>query len=384
MMVYRQPRRRTYQLDVANREGVVLKGASTGTEDADVAADVEAHVKRWRRTRQWEVLDAIVAKRVTLADAYDADVRGQLAQLLAARAVLDLAPLVTQWAASAKPVYVTAVRRMIPEGQPFPVTRFTAPAILAWLLQLPADRARKPGHPNEGKLVSGATRNRYKAAISDLAKWLVLQGHLTHNPTREITRFKEAGPRKGYPTMAQAERIVAALETPEQRACAALMVNGAEWGAVKRAHARDVDLKATPLVTFDCFPGYDNVEGKTQYRSRTIEITEPWTERYLRAWTATLLPATPFTTLTERQMIRAWARACVAVQVTPSRLHDLRHTYIRTAKDRGDDPDRIRLQVGHAPQSPLMHTRYGVRRYDRTQAPAPAAPGAKAPRRKAR
>ena len=96
-MVFKAKNAHTYKLRIvlADRRSATC---STGTTDKRVADDVEGMVKRFRRQRRWDVLEAIVLKQVTLAKVYDADQAGTLEALMAELRDVDLDPLVSEWA----------------------------------------------------------------------------------------------------------------------------------------------------------------------------------------------------------------------------------------------------------------------------------------------
>lgn len=391
-MVYRPEGRKTYRTTVRDKAGRTRE-CSCGTQDVDVAEDVDATVQRWRRHRRWEVLDAIVAGRVPLADAYDAECRGTLDALLEDRAALDLDPLVSAWAkAGAKANYVRDVRRLILPGVRFPLTEFRRGVIKAHLDALKSNKRNVAGNPTTGPDASGATKNRHKAAISAFAKYLIALEHLEENPTHALESYEEATPTERYYTEAQGQALVRALPSIEARALAALMANGIEWGALAHARRRDLDLETEPYPTLHLFPGFvaehegERKRGKNDARTnRVVELTEEWTHAYVRAWAAALPPNAPLVaTLIDKRrssdvFYRLQHRIARAIGLPEVKVHAWRHTYIRVAKDRDDDPDRIRNQVGHAANSPLLITRYGVRKYRPKSTRKTAAPTTEVP-----
>lgn len=394
MSIYKQKGRRTWQVVViADEHGRKLEGASTGCASKRAAEDVDRFVAAKVHAREWGIVNAIVAKRTTLARAYDtfraggdAALDALVAKLEAAERVPDADALVTAWAGEgANPRYVTAVRRLIPAGRRFPLTEFRRGRIAEFLRTLTTDIRRNPGHRHEGALASGATRNRYKAALNDFAKWCVEREVLEHNPVRDVTSFPESDPCDVFLTDAQGQALVRALPDMEARALAALLANGIEWGALHNAVRRDLDLAATPFPTVHLFPGVrpegEGRKGKNRHRTnRVVELTEPWTHAYVRAWLAGLSPAAHVVqqyrhSRGQPDLLRVvHDRTAKALKLPPTKLHAWRHTYIEVAKQRGDPEQRIKLQVGHAANSPLLHTRYGVRRYQREQTPAAPEP----------
>jgi integrase len=379
--MYRQPGRKTWQVDVADDRGKVRKGCSTGCEDKRAAKDVEAMLERFRRRREWEPLRAITDRRATLAEVYDADVRGTLAALLDTRAAVDLDPLVGEWAkAGARASAVTEVRRFIPAGRRFPASDFRRGVISAWLAALTSARAPATPGSADGTIaakdaapLSGATRNRYKAALSAFAQFLVEREVLETNPVRDVAAYAESDPRMVFLSPTQAQALVRAFPAGEPQMLAALLANGIEWGALERATRRELTLDAVPPV-LHAFPLDAQAKGKTKWRSRAVELTEAWTVPYVRAHAETLPAHARLATMTDRQLLVLQTRLCKTLGLPGQRLHDWRHTYAVTALARGDDHARIRNQLGHSPRSVLLYTVYGARRYQAAGLPAREAP----------
>ena len=307
------------------------------TTDANVAKLMEHWIAQCRADRRWDVIDGILSRTFTLPDAYDH--RHELDTWLAHRTEVDLDPLVTRWngrgrkAVSEK--YVTQVRVFIPAGERFPLSKFRRREIAAFLEKLD---------------VSDPTRNRYKAALSQFAAWLVRHEYLDANPVRESGTFSERHPRDVHLEPADAKAVVDRL-TGESKVVAALMAGtGMEWQAVEALTRADVDTEARTIKAHG---------KKNKWRNRVCAVTEDWTWPIIAARAASLLPAAKFVNTTKKAAMAEQGKVCEELKLPRHRLHDWRHTYAVTAIKRGDDHQAIKRQLGHAPHSALLYTRYG-------------------------
>jgi integrase len=308
-----------------------------------MAGLIEGWVKQLRADRRFDVIDAVLDRRLTLPDAYDHARRGDLDAWLAEQREADLDPLVDQWNGRGQraqsPKYVRQVREFIPAGERFPASRFRRREIARFLEELE---------------VSDPTRNRYKAALSQFGAWLVRHEVLDTNPVRDAGTFSERAPRLVHLEPSDARRLVDALEG-DARICAAIMAGtGMEWGAVAALHRSDVDVAAQTMKAHG---------SKTKWRKRTVRVTEDWCWSIIADHCKLLLPNARLITGRERQILEAHRDACERLEIVteqPIRLHDWRHTYAVTAIRRRDDHQAIKRQLGHAPQSALLYTVYGV------------------------
>jgi len=206
-MVFRKPRYPGYYYRLAH--GGRSRVVGLDTTDKTVAELIEGFAAQLRHDRRWDVIDGILDRKFTLPEAYDH--RAKLDQWLATRTEVDLDPLVTRWNGRGKKVrsekYITQVRAFIPAGVRFPLSRFRRREIAAFL---------------EGLDVSDPTRNRYKAALSQFAAWLVRHEYLDANPVREAGTFSERAPRTVHLSPEDAKAVVDRM-TGEAKVVAALM-----------------------------------------------------------------------------------------------------------------------------------------------------------------
>ncbi len=191
--------------------------------------------------------------------------------------------------------------------------------------------------------VSDGTRNRYRAALSAFAKYLVRTGVLESNPVRDIGGYAESETLVLWYSEADAKRIIAAVPA-EYRVREALMVGtGMDWSDCARLRRRDVDLTAR---TVRCHGS------KTAHRNRVVRITEAWTLKHLEAL-KTMLPDAPVCPMpaakdANKDCNRVHRAALVACAIEQdSTLHDWRHHYAVTAFRRGETPQVVTHQLGH-------------------------------------
>jgi integrase len=336
---FRQKGAKTFKMRITlpdRRSGIF----SCGTSDPVVARDVSAMVKRMKKRRDWGPLTAVIERKVTLARLYDAHEAGSLARLMADLSDLDLSPLVTEWDGKGKrsrsEKYVRQVRRMIPEGGRYPVSLFTRGAVKKFLDGLDCDNP---------------TKNRYKAALAQFARWLVQRDVIASNVVRDVDGYGENDPRDTWLTPEQQQALVGALAGEARIAAAIMAGTGMEWGALQAARRRDVDLDNRTIHAQG---------GKNRWRNRIVDVTEEWAWAIIEPSVRLMAPASPVITITERAMWESQQHACEALGLPHHTLHDWRHSYAVNAILRGDDEQQIRKQLGHAPNSGMLKKVYGV------------------------
>lgn len=318
------------------------------TENDVEAREFQSFLKRMRKARRWDVLDLIIARAMTVAEAYDADVAGSLttlsARLMAEMDDVNLEPHVAKWrawkakakkGAGMADIYHQQVRRLIPGGKPFSRSRFTARAIRKHLRALD---------------VEDSTRNRHKAGISSFADYLVDEEVIERNPVRDVRGWSEGEGRIVYYEREQARTLIAALPQPFQ-AIEALMVGaGLEWQAIERLTVRDVDLAASTVMAHG---------GKTRWRNRLCRIVEAWAVDHVRpALAGKIAGARVFDLITERKALGVHHDTVEAVGLPDSTLHDWRHTHAVLMLRDGYKPTVVAHQLGHRDTS-LVWKRYG-------------------------
>ena len=306
---------------------------SCGTSDKVVAAAVEAMVRRLAAKRQWAPLVAVVDKVVTLPKLYDAYELGELDAFMRRLTDADLSALLDEWKATgADATYVRQIRQMIPAGTRYAASDFTRKAVSRFLASLK---------------VSGSTKNRYRAALSVFARWLVEREVLDHNPVRDVRGAKENAPRDKWLTIAQAQAVCEAAPQPYRALFALLYGAGVEISAALTVTPRDIDY---PNETV-------HVRGtKTAWRNRVV-VVDRWAFKHVARIT-TFPGETLFGPITYMMAYHAHRAALEAVQLTGYTLHDARHSYAVNALKAGLRPEVVARQLGHK-DATLVNKVYG-------------------------
>lgn len=340
-MAYVQKGKHTYQTRVINSLAV-SRIVTCETTDEATAGNMDAMLDLMVRRRQWKAVDAIVAQRLTLAKVYDAYEVGELDELLQGLDDADLDPLVTEWdgkgSRAQSDKYVAQVRLFIPAGVLFPASQFTRKKISQFLA---------------GLAVSNATKNRYRAALAQFAAWLVEREVLAHNPLKDV---------RGYGVKRQAKviyephqvRALVEAQSGNARVLGALFAGtGVEWGAAEAVTRRDIDLDNRLVYAKGT---------KNQYRNRWVEVSEDWAWEIIEAAARSLTPSARLVEISEKVALKNHEAARVLLQLPKVQqpLHGHRSHFTVMHLRRGSDHQWIKNQLGHAPNSTLLYTTYGV------------------------
>lgn len=326
-------RRRSWWARIPNSQGTRVDRA-LGTRgrpvlDGRTARAVAGWVKLQADRRAWDVLDLIADGRLSAADAYEAANAGTLALRLAQIHDVDLAPLMADWLAAlakrpkpgagTRAKYATQVGAFV--GAHCPRSTFTRARVAAWL----------------DSLTVTAT-NRYRAALSSFADWLVERDVLEHNPVQKVKARAEAAPRTRFLEVDEAIRVLERV-APRSRVLHYLLAGtGLEVSAALALQARDV--------------GHDGLVrargSKTPHRNRTVRVTwAPAWDVLVPALGARLPGAPLFPGLTATMALRDLQAACRAAGIVPLRSHDWRHTYAVRELRAGMPLALVAHQLGH-------------------------------------
>lgn len=340
-MPFRSKGRKFFKTRVTARDGRSII-AGTGTDDLLTAKAIERVVRDMRRKRQWAALELIVAKKLKLPQVFDAHEAGTLDDLLAVQDSPDLVPLLDEWNGNAK--YKTQIRRFL--GDSFPASRFTRKAVSTFLAGLVDEQNRGEVKPP----VSGATRNRYKAALSVFAGWLVERDVIPHNIVKDVKGSRPNDARDVWLTREQAKALIAALDNPYRAIEALMCATGVEWQVVTRVRRRDIDFKARTL----------HAQGsKTAWRNRNVRGTELWAWKLFASYARTFTDnALIFDGIDNDRALRFHRRASKALGLPHTTLHDWRHTYAVQSLRDGYSLTIVAHQLGHH-DTYLVQTRYG-------------------------
>lgn len=334
MTPFQQKAGHAFKVRVSGRRAQKSVVLSTGTPDETTARRVQGFVKQMKARRRWDVIDALLSKRLKLAAAYDAFENNTLEAVLADLATPDLDPLVTEWSKTTNAKYVKQVRSLVRSGEAYPASRFTRNAISRHLASLAC---------------SGSTKVRYRAALSVFAGWLVEREVLGHNPVREVKAAKANPSRELYLEREQAQLLISTLPAPYSALEALMAGTGMERQAVQRLTRRDIDLDRLTVHAHG---------SKTPWRNRTVRITEAWTLPYLEKHLRTLLPGARVFTVKMDRVLDQHKKASKRLDLPQTTLHDWRHTYAVNSLRDGMKPTTVARQLGHRDAS-LVHKVYG-------------------------
>lgn len=287
-----------------------------------------------------------------------ADYRGDVtvAKSVAALDDSDLSPLVTEWNGGRNPKYLAQVRRFIPAGESFPLSRFRRREISPFLAELTDAKSEgqtdAQGKPIPPRPASAATRNRYRAALSVFAKWLVERELLETNPVRDVAASAVKRRSITFLEPGQVKTLVDALPAPYRAFEALVAGTGMEYSAAAQVRRRDVDFQTRIVFASGL---------KTEYRTRYVEVTEDWAWQIIEAHAKTVAPnGLLFPEIREDAPLNAHDEAAKVLGLPRTTLHQHRHSYAVMHLKRGCDHQWLKNQLGHAPQSTLIYTTYGL------------------------
>lgn len=310
----------------------------TGKDNRDRAV-VVCDFLRWLRERgeAW-LLDQLAAGKVSVQKAYRAYVDNRLpafiVELRDGITDTDLEPLVAAWQkelvrqrrpnADTRAKYLRQIRTLIEDGKPFRRSQFTRQRIRAWL----------------DALGVGQT-NRYRAALSSFAKFLVLEDVLSSNPVVLVPMAKESEPRTLHLSQDEARRLLAALPVPFRGFHALMLATGMEFGAASKVKPEDIGNRQVYAAGT-----------KRSHRRRVVGVYDRW----LWAWDLFMAdvpaggpPDKPiFAGIDYDNNRAALTKALKAAELPDDyTTHDHRHTWaVQAIKDRVPRP-MISHNLGH-------------------------------------
>lgn len=329
-------------------EGLAAVQRSLGVSDEAEAREVCRFLEwlRARGARSAYLLDAMALGSVPVLDGYKAYLEHALDafedRLRHGIADPNLEPYVAKWDREmerrkkpnprTRARYVREVRTLLVAGEVFPRSAFTRQRIRDWLSELPVEQP-----------------NRYRAALSGFARYLVFEDVLDANPVQLVPMAREADPRSTHLTIDEAEQLAAALAQPHRALHALMMATGMELGAALALRRSDVTDDATPSAY---------ARGtKREHRKRMCTVYWRWADFWQRHVTTYLaeakqMPAAlvfPGVSQWEayRAMKTALANEPLAALPQDYRVHDHRHTWAVQAVRDGLALHTIAAQLGH-------------------------------------
>jgi integrase len=309
-----------------------------GKENRDVAVEVCTFLKWLKGRRESFLLDVLAAGRERVGTAYTAYTENRLDQFIIELREgvkdVDLEPFVAKWQkelerrkkpnAQTRAKYLRQVRTLIPAGQPFRRSQFTKQRVRDWLDSLGV------GQPN-----------RYRAALSSLAEFLLFEDAIAVNPVRQVKMSQEAEPRTKHLIQSDAKKLLDAFADDRFAAFHALMLaTGMEFSAARRLDGSTVTSDSVYAAG-----------SKTVHRQRTCTIYKRWRwawDRVLAFLATRPESAHPFAWVDvwrSRSALRAALKAAKLDETYTQ--HDHRHTWAVQAIRDGIQPHTIAYQLGH-------------------------------------
>lgn len=338
-------RGRVYWARVPRLEQVPVQ-RSLNTTDRAVALEMCRFLEWLRGRRESWLLDQLASKKATVGEAFEAYRENRLAQFIVdlrdGIQDVNIEPLVAAWQkelervgkpnAAGRAKYLRQVRTFIPEGKPFPASQFKKARVRQWLTELDVSQS-----------------NRYRAALSSFAGFLVESDVIGTNPVLQVKAARESEPRTSHLNQGEAKRLLAHMDGLYKRFHAFLLATGMEYGAAVKVYWPS-DFQNRSVLAQGT---------KTAHRARTCAVTETWEW----AWAIALekMPAQghPFRAVNYYAMRTALKRALEAAKLRDDyTTHDHRHTWAVQAIRDGLPLHVVAHQLGH--RDPVMTLRvYG-------------------------
>lgn len=193
----------------------------------------------------------------------------------------------------------------------------------------------------DGRRISGATVNRYLAALSHALTMASREwGWMADNPMRRVTKRKESRGRVRMLTDAERGRLLRACRESGsgalEPAVLIALCTGMRQGEITGLRWPDVDLRNQRLILHDTKNG--ERRGVPLAGPALAVLTELGKAR--RIDTDLVLPETG-------SLRHAWARAVRKAKLVDFRFHDLRHTAASYLAMNGCTPSEIAAVLGH-------------------------------------
>lgn len=331
-----------------------------GTQEyPELESQVSQFIQTLRKQKRWAVLNAIIKRDLTACQAYRFDIAGTLDVQLATRAELrkakeseasdvDLSPLVDTFVSNEK--YRSQIRKLIPQGVRFPQSRFTRATVSAFIRDL---RVVSQADETVSRPAKVRTKRNHKAALSVFGEALVEADVIELNPVKQVKGMKltRKDRRIRFLEPQETRKLVESLPD-KQRALEALMAgSGMEWQSCMSLRRRDIDLDTRIVFA---------AGNKNEYRERYVEVTEDWAWEVVKAHVAQMLPDAKVFNVSESSALQTHQRRCKEFGFPRTTLHQHRHGFAVMHLKRDCDLQWLKNQLGHAPQSTLAITTYGV------------------------
>jgi integrase len=358
-MPYLKGTQRTWTVTVPTRDGRWVR-RSSGTTHRPTAVRIERMLEDLgaRRRRAWDLLDAIIDRRLTLGELLDAWDANDLEALRGRLHDVDIEPFVAPFlerhaarvSAGTVNHYRHILRKLIPPGEPFLRSRFSVSALDTFVTNYRKRGAWKRPKPDLlPPIASAPERRKVHAALSQFARHLVRLSVLSDNPLRRVDPPPSNRPRTKWLEIPELQRLVESQPEPYQTLAALLAGTGIELSVALTLRAEDVDLERQEIRARGT---------KTHSRDRMATVAT-WAWPFVVARVAQLPPSTGlFAGIARQTAYLVHVRACEALGISDYRVHDHRHSYAVRALRAGTPAELVARQLGHA--NPAMVTKvYG-------------------------
>jgi len=349
MKPFRKAGAKTWQVRLYGADGKPVD-RSTETRDKGSANAVARTVEKVREQLKYrELYTAMAEKRLSPLEVWEADTRDTLAELLASLSDVNVEPLVDEWrrrltmgegdeerrkkvAPTTAKGYLSSVRLLIPEGEPFPSSRLTTDYIQEWLDGMEEDE------PN-------TVRNRAIGAHRFIS-WLVRPKRiLATDPFHAVEAPSPGKPRDHHIETDEAIALAEAQPGSYRNFSALLPGSGIEVSTALTITVRDVFRDTREIRARGT---------KTQTpRDRVVRVTD-WAWPYVEAQLRRRLPgARLFDDIPDR--FRALTAHNAAVEklvgtypiLRGYTMRDARHTWAVRAVRSGWPIEAVARQLGH-------------------------------------
>lgn len=358
---------RCWFVTVTTKERTYVR-LSSGTRDKDTAIAMQDMLTALSRrgSRQWDLIDAIVARRLKVADVYDAypDRLAALTAALAVRSDLDLAPSIDAWdvdlgrriaAGDLAQGTVDHYRRQVKVI--FPVDEATGQRLSVLKSSLTPAFLKAQLAALSG---SGTSKRRHAAAWSSCLAFLVDAELLDRSPLDDVRIPKNNKTKPPHiDRLDDVIRFVNHMTIGPHRAAAALREGaGVELQAMLATRKRDIVDVANRVI-------WAHGE-KNEFRDRQV-IVDDWAWRTIMAYvkdnpmTEDALLFAGVTEKSHRAEVYRVRDELIAQGINiPANYkpHNCRNTFAVRGMKEGRDPVLLANNLGHGDTSELLR-RYG-------------------------
>ncbi len=373
MTPFKKKTSKCWFITVTTKERTYVR-LSSGTRDLETAEAMQDMLTALSRrgSRQWDIIDAIVERRVKMERVFDfypdrlEELRGELRTAAEESADEDLAPAIDAWDAE------LTVREKAGDLATETVKHYRRQA--NWLFPKDDDGNRLPVRAStltsaffKAKLAevpgSSTNKRRHVAGWNSLLASLVEAGKLERNPLDGVK--KPANNKTKRPRIERLEDVIRFVNTfpagPHRAAAAFQEGAGVEIQAVLNTRRRDIVDVANRVM-------WAHGE-KNEHRDRQV-IVDAWAFEIIMAY----VKATPmhadaplFGAITEDTHRARWyetrdALIAKGVPIPPNyKMHSCRNTFAVRGLKTGRDPVLLSSNLGHADTSELLRL-YGKHR----------------------